>query len=599
MIKTFRIFYTALLCALVFMFLSLTYCYGTNYYVEITGNTTNDGLSQLSAWPTITRALQRSTKDDLITVGIGNFTSEWIYVDKELTIIGSDLYNASKPPLSRHTSRTIVGYTPPTNIQQSSLMEIGTNNVTIRNITFDGHSDSNVASAIYTKHGSINIEYCTIQNIKNGYGILCKTTNSEPFPDSMRNNLRYNLVQNITETNATGMYFEHAPFTCANNEFSTVTGAQALAAIYVYKCRLTNSATDWISVDSNYFYNCIQGIWANNFGDTNQNINIRNNTIHYSLVGIRVTAADGQANIKNNTIYVGGNSTSTNATPARGVWVQADTDPWGALPTDHQIINNYISDYSQSTGTVGVLLEYDTTTWSNINDGVNATVLSNTVTRFDLGLYVQSGTNEVHFTNDPLVIVTANYNDFTDIRSWVIYSDGLTNTMDATYNWFGSYVNPTGTVYGLVNISNYYTGGSFLTDIDGDGTNDYLDADDDGDTLLDTNEAAIGTSPTRADTDSDGQNDWAEYIVTGTDPTNYYSVFKLTMSTTNTPEYFEFTWQGVSNRIYDVYRSTNLLEALGAPLSNNIAATPPTNTFIDTTATNLSQFFYIVTVTNM
>lgn len=574
-------------------------CLATNYFVEITGDYFSNGLSQASAWPTVPYAIQKSANGDVINVGTGDFRStEWTKVTKQLTIIGSDTYNASAYPSLRHTTRTILGYSqPPTN--SASIMEIYTNNVAISNITFNGGYMSNVTYAIHTEINGITVKYCTVQNFKNGYGLYCSPTNPlfSPTPDHLRNTFQFNLIKNVIQTNATGIFLERSPSTVANNDFVTITGAQSLAAIYIRDCALTNGSTDWVSIDSNYFFECTQAIWANYFGNTNEKIYIRDNNIRSSLVGIRVTEANGQSIITGNSVGVGGYSTSTNSTPARGIWVQADSDPWNLKPTDHQIIGNFINDTSLSTGTVGVLLEYDTKDGTK-NNGVNATVISNSVSGFYLGMYVQSGTNGIKITNSPLVDVTIQYNDINASRSWALFADGMTNPVIAPDNWFGDYVNATNVITGNVSFSNWVTGGAQLTDTDGDGTNDYLDLDDDNDGLNDTNELPIGTLPYVADTDADGQTDWEEYKVSGTDPTNKYSVFQIIQTPTNPVTTFVLSWPSYSNRLYNVYRSTNLLEGFGALLSNDIAATYPTNTFVDAPGSSLERYFYLVTVTN-
>ncbi|MBK7948423.1 MAG: hypothetical protein IPK00_06690 [Deltaproteobacteria bacterium] len=71
-------------------------------------------------------------------------------------------------------------------------------------------------------------------------------------------------------------------------------------------------------------------------------------------------------------------------------------------------------------------------------------------------------------------------------------------------------------------------GRSDFLDLDGDGAAFFLDADDDGDGLLDVHETGTGayvspqntgTSAVRADTDGDGYSDGAE-VAGGTDPTD-------------------------------------------------------------------------------
>jgi len=58
---------------------------------------------------------------------------------------------------------------------------------------------------------------------------------------------------------------------------------------------------------------------------------------------------------------------------------------------------------------------------------------------------------------------------------------------------------------------------AMLLDTDGDGTENSVDTDDDGDGLTDIEEAGLGTNPLLADTDGDGQPDGLE-VEFGTDP---------------------------------------------------------------------------------
>lgn len=587
------------------LLLGITPClYGANYFVTTNGDDlSNTGLSWTNAWREIPTAVQNSTNGDYIYVGPGYFTNRWVNVYREISIIGSDIYTATNPPLTRHTSKTFVSFRPAPDHLQDALMEIQTNNVTIKNMTFDGYFITNVACGIVNQWGNLTVEYCTFRNFRNdigAYGILSRRIGAVQVPDNKYNYYNFNLFENIIEQFASGIYMYHSPSTCANNEFSTITGANAQAGIIIDNCFLTNGSPLHISIDSNYLNNCAQGIWANNFANPGESIYIRDNVITNCLVGIRVTSADGPAFISNNTIYVGGAAPTPKATPAIGIWVQADSDPWGLAPTDHQIAGNYIADISANTGTVGVLLEYDTTTWTNSNSGVLATVLDNRVSGFDIGLYVQSGTNDIGNPHSPLVGVTATGNEITGSETWAILAEDMTNAVIATGNWLGIYGDPSSIISGTVIYSNWVESGSKYEDSDNDGTNDFLDIDDDNDGLTDTNEIAIRTSPIRTDSDYDGQNDWDEYKVTGTSPTNRYSVFKLTTIPTNTTlNSLRISWPSAINRLYTLYRTTNLAAGFGPPMTNNIFADPSgTNTFIDNTTSNSPHYFYNVAVTN-
>ncbi len=51
-------------------------------------------------------------------------------------------------------------------------------------------------------------------------------------------------------------------------------------------------------------------------------------------------------------------------------------------------------------------------------------------------------------------------------------------------------------------------------------------------------------------------------------------------------------WSSVAGEFYDVLRDTNLSWGTVLTLSNIVAATPPTNTYTDPTATNAPSYFY-------
>jgi hypothetical protein len=99
-----------------------------------------------------------------------------------------------------------------------------------------------------------------------------------------------------------------------------------------------------------------------------------------------------------------------------------------------------------------------------------------------------------------------------------------------------------------------------------------------------------------ADSDSDGMNNWQEYLA-GTSPTNAASVFKITSSQMNSGTQFVLRWSSVSNRLYDVTRATTNL-ATGAaafvplPGATNLAGTPPQNSWTDAVSRASPPAFY-------
>jgi autotransporter-associated beta strand protein len=79
-----------------------------------------------------------------------------------------------------------------------------------------------------------------------------------------------------------------------------------------------------------------------------------------------------------------------------------------------------------------------------------------------------------------------------------------------------------------------------------------------------------------ADADEDGQLTWQECIA-GTNPTNPASCFRITGSSITSHEAV-IRWSSVSNRLYDISRSTNLMEAFTVVAgASNLPATPPEN----------------------
>lgn len=577
---------------------------GANYYVSVTGLPGNDGLTSTSAWPTIQWALDRAVDDDIINVSTGVY-AEWLPVSNKVTIIGQDIYYPDNSHMERHVSRTIIRprVSPPPELE-SSLMELLKTNITLQNLTFDAEMNTNIAASLYSRKRPITVERCTFVNVIDGYGACVEADNANASDDavSTRSHFYHNFFTNIINNEATGLYLEQAPANVAFNEFVTITGTNSYqGGLLINNCSLgTNPTTYWMTVDSNYFNKCTMGIWANFPDYDGHEIYIRENFITNCIVGIRVTAARGPVTISNNTIYVEGTSSTTNDTPARGIWVHADFNPWdtnGIAITDHQIINNLIEDTGFNTGTVGMLFEYDTTTYSGHNNGVRATVLGNQVASFDYGIYLLSGTNDVGETNHPLTDLDIHDNAIEDSRSYALYLDSVTNLIDAQTNWWGSYT-PSNVIYGNADYSDTPMGNPYV-DTDNDGTNNAADPDDDGDGLTDTNEIAIGTIPDAEDSDYDGQTDYEEYIVTGTDPMDQSSVFAASLPARSNESYTVFTWPSAVGRLYSVFRTTNIVSGFGStPVASGIFPDVPMNTYTDLTATGTAPYFYRVVVTN-
>jgi hypothetical protein len=266
--------------------------------------------------------------------------------------------------------------------------------------------------------------------------------------------------------------------------------------------------------------------------------------------------------------------------------------------TDHLLVRNTVVDTGTNSGSVGLLLTYMTQEWTDRNNGVRATVLSNVVDGFDYGVFMESGTNGVsNPTSNHLVEVTFHLNDIDHSSACALFTTGITWTVNATTNWLGSYADPSNLVSAAVDYR-YWPLGRFYTDTDHDGVMDAYDGDDDADGLSDTAELSIGAMPDRWDTDMDGMNDGAEWIVAGTDPKNPLSVLHLLSIASVSASQFAVKWSSVAGRWYAVSRTTNINVKSWIVLTNRMAATAPTNSFVDATAIGVGPYYYRVSVTN-
>lgn len=118
------------------------------------------------------------------------------------------------------------------------------------------------------------------------------------------------------------------------------------------------------------------------------------------------------------------------------------------------------------------------------------------------------------------------------------------------------------------------------------------DVDENG--LLDAWErlyfGGIGIDPT-ADPDRDGLNNLAEHRA-GTNPKDFQSQFRF-INITSQAQGVLVEWSSVTNRSYSVLRSSDVTTGYQTVAGDRVA-TPPVNTFVDTTAPTGGTFFYLL-----
>jgi hypothetical protein len=94
-----------------------------------------------------------------------------------------------------------------------------------------------------------------------------------------------------------------------------------------------------------------------------------------------------------------------------------------------------------------------------------------------------------------------------------------------------------------------------------------------------------------ADPDGDGLNNLAEHKA-GTNPNDFQSQFKFIRITRQGGGAL-LEWSSVTNRSYSILRSSEILTGF-QPLTGSRPATPPVNSFLDTTAVPPGAYFYRV-----
>jgi hypothetical protein len=117
-------------------------------------------------------------------------------------------------------------------------------------------------------------------------------------------------------------------------------------------------------------------------------------------------------------------------------------------------------------------------------------------------------------------------------------------------------------------------------------------ADSDHDGVNDAAELGIGLNPLNPDTDGDTQSDGEEWIA-GTDFLSATSRFE-TAAVDAQGDSLVIAWAGASNRLYALWRGSNLIVPL-APLAANLPAVLPTTRYTDD-VTGVERAFYRIGV---
>lgn len=99
-----------------------------------------------------------------------------------------------------------------------------------------------------------------------------------------------------------------------------------------------------------------------------------------------------------------------------------------------------------------------------------------------------------------------------------------------------------------------------------------------------------GTNP-NTDPDGDGASNLAEFL-SGTDPTNPSSVLRLSALPSGIKDHIKLQWPSVAGRYYRLLNSTNLLTGFATIIQTNLVATPPLNTFTNTSPSDAKTTFY-------
>ena len=103
------------------------------------------------------------------------------------------------------------------------------------------------------------------------------------------------------------------------------------------------------------------------------------------------------------------------------------------------------------------------------------------------------------------------------------------------------------------------------------------------------------TASPDADSDGDGMSDRTEYLA-GTDPTDPHSLLKLTAAASPEDNGVKLTWTSAPGKMYTLLSRESLETGAWQKLSEDLLATPPTNTYIDYATGDQPSGYYRIQV---
>jgi len=144
----------------------------TQYYVSLIGNNLNNGLTESTAWRTITYSATKAQAGDTVNIEGGNYGEEYVIIENS--------GNVNNPIIFQGYDGTpiITG-----NNIEYGISAIGSNLVPKQYITLNNIKVTNYSNGIYFKYANhITVDKCIVDNIGvgalSGYGILYEHTDN-------------------------------------------------------------------------------------------------------------------------------------------------------------------------------------------------------------------------------------------------------------------------------------------------------------------------------------------------------------------------------------------------------------------------------------